>query len=285
MKNKKAFYLLKTVKSHWYFIKDKHFPNGIEMPSSTNILTMFPNPGLDFWKENTSPEEIKQKQDDGKIQGTKTHHSCFLLSIGEVISPNNGLTKNQIKLLPLETSEDKQKDDELLNYLQQPFTKREYKCIQSFQNFWEEFKPISIGREMKVYHKKLLYAGTLDWIGYLWNKKLKKYELWIIDYKISNTHNRNYEAQNMSYYKALCEMNKKRFKARLGILYLGKSTKKMFQLKEIEDKKRAWDDFIMAKKLWHSLNPNAKPDIKKEYEPIKIDISHKRKGRIIKLIK
>lgn len=286
MTNKKTFHLLKTNKGHWYFVQNEDFPNGMEMPSATNILDVFPNPGLDYWRENTSPEEIKRKQEEGKIQGSKVHHSCFLLSAGEIVQPSRGLSKKQVMLLPLETSEDtKKKDDKLLDYLMQPFTEREYKGLQGFQNYWEEYKPITVGREIKVYHKRLFYAGTLDWVGYLWNAKKKRYEFWVIDYKISNNHDRSYEAQVVSYFKALCQMYGKNFRARLGILYVGKATKKKFQLKELEDRKRAWDDFLTAKKLWHSLNPAAKPDIKEEYDPIQVDTSFKRKGRLIKLTK
>jgi len=283
-KKPNKFYLLPTEKNHWYYIQNQDFPSGVEMPSATTILDMFPNPGLDFWKTNTSPEEIKQKQEDGMIQGTKVHHYCYLIAHGETVFPI-GLTKRQIELLPLETSEDKQKDDKLLNYLMKPLTDREYKCILGFKNFWQEFKPITIGKELKVYHKKLRYAGTLDWVGYLFNKKTGKYELWIVDYKISKQHSRGYEGQNMCYYKALCEMYGKRFKARLGILYLGKATKKMFQLKEIEDKKRAWDDFMISKKLWHTFNTHASPKMATPKDAISVDISHKVKGRTVKLNK
>jgi len=279
------FYLLDTIKNHWYFIQNQDFPSGVEMPSATTILEMFPNPGLDFWKTNTSPEEIKQKQEDGMIQGTKVHHCCYLLAHGQTINPDQGLIRKQIELLPLETSEDKRKDDKLLNYLLQPLTEREAKCLESFKNYWEEFKPITIGKELKVYHKKLRYAGTLDWVGYLFNKKLGHYELWIVDYKISKQHSRGYEGQNMCYYKALCEMYGKRFNARLGILYLGKSTKKMFQLKEVDDKKRAWEDFMISKKLWHLFNTTASPIMVKERETVSVDTSHKIKGRTIKLSK
>jgi hypothetical protein len=278
-----SFYLLNTESSHWYFIKNEDFPNGVEMPSATNILNLFPNPNLDYWKENTSPEEIKQKQEDGKMSGSKVHHCCFLLAVGEEINPNIGLTKNQIRKLPLETSEDKAKDDELLFYLSLPLNKREFRGIEGFANFWEEYKPISIGKEMKVYHKHLRYAGTLDWVGYLWNKKTKKYELWVIDYKISNSHQRSYESQGVAYLKALNSMYKKPIRARVGILYLGKTTKKRFQLKEVTETKRAWDDFILVKKLWHSINPNISAPLIELKDNVSVDVSYKRKGRIIKL--
>jgi hypothetical protein len=274
-----------TVKGHWYYIENADFPNGIELPSVTNILDLFPNPQLDFWKENTSPEEIKLKQDEGKQQGSKVHHCCYLLSVGEEINPNIGLTKEQVRKLPLQTDEDKLKDDALLDYLLEPLTTREIRGIEGFANFWEEFKPITIARELEVYHKSFGYAGTLDWVGYLWNKKLKKYELWIIDYKISNSHSLCYESQIVCYERALKSMFKKRFKARLGILYLGKTTKKRFQLKEVSDRTTAWDRFMMTKKFWHSLYPEAKPKIKELVDNVKVDVSHKKKGKLIKLIK
>ena len=285
MSKKNIFKLLNTQNSHWYFIKNEDFPDGANLPSVTNVLDCFPNSGLRFWLENTSPEEIKQKQEDGKIQGSKLHHACFLLSGGEIIDPNIGLTKEQIYKLPLETSDDKQKDDELLNYLLQPFTIRENNGIIGFNNYWDEFKPVVVAREMQVYHKALRYAGTLDAIQYLWNKKEKKYEAWLIDYKISNQHSLAYELQLVSYYKALCKMYNRNFKLRLGILYLAKSTKKKFQLKEVIDKKEAWDNFILTKKLWHATNKNAEPKEEKPKEKISVDISFKMKGRKIKLNK
>jgi len=280
--NKRLFKLINTIKNHWYFIKDENFPTGIDMPSVTTILDCFPNPGLNHWRETTSPEEIKEKQEEGKIQGSKVHHTAYLLSIGEKINMNNGLTKEQIAKLPLETSDDKQKDLKLLNYLKEPYTDREIRSVKAFLNYWAEFKPITRERELHVYHKDLLYAGTLDWAGYLWSSKENKYEPWIIGYKISSVHSQSYESQIMAYYKALCRRYDKKYRIKLGLLYLGKPTKKMFQLKEVIDKQRAWDDFISTKKLWHSINPNAKPKTKEILDEVSVDITHKKKGKLIK---
>lgn len=286
MKKKNEFYLAPTDKGHWYFLRNEDFPDGVYLPSSTTILEYFPNPGLNHWRENTAPEVIKELQQKGTIQGTKTHHCCYLLTMGEEINPDFGLTKEQISKLPLETSEDKAKDDELLNYLLEPLTTRENRCIKTFKTFWSDYKPVTIAREIKVYNKTLEYAGTLDWVGYLWNAKKKKYELWIIDYKISKQHSKPYESQIVSYDKAMCKMYGKNFRFRLGVLYLGKSTKKGYQLKEIDNKKEAWDNFVYCQKLWNNVNSSAEPKFTEPRDKVKLDnVNYKVRGRTIKLTK
>lgn len=282
MKKRATFELLKTNNSHWYYIRNRDFPEGVEMPSSTNILEVFPNPNLKYWLKNTSPEEIEEKTEKGKNSGSKTHHACYLLSYGEIIDPNQGLTAVQLDKLVIETEDASKRDDDLIKYLSKPFNEREVRCLDGFKNYWEDLKPVTVERELKVYHRQYHYAGTLDWAGYLWNAKKKKYEFWLVDYKISNSHDLGYELQVASYYQALKNMfRKKNLKAKLGLLYLGKTTKKRYQLKEIEDKKKAWNSFLLTKRLWHIIFPNARPDTQVEYDKVSVDTSFKTKGRLI----
>ena len=259
--------LIEAENGHFYSIKDAY------LPSSTNILECFPNPGLTFWRENTDASVIKQKQEDGKIQGSKVHHCCYLLSLGETIN-SEGLTNKQINLLGLS-------NPRLIQYLKNPLTKRERKCIESFQVFYEDYQPETLKNEMIVYSLKNGYAGTLDWIGYLWNKKTKKRELWIIDYKISNSHSLAYDLQIASYYYALNESRKKRYKLKLGLLYLGKSTKKGYQLKESKNKHISFKNFLITKKLWHFLYPNVRPKIPAKVNDFKVK-TYKYKGKKVK---
>jgi hypothetical protein len=274
---KKKFELLETKKGHWYSIINEDFPHGINLPSVTNILEAYPNPGLDYWLTNTSPEEIKQKQDDGKEQGTKVHHCCYLMAQGEEIITETGLTDKQVQMLPIAGV-----DQKLVENLKSQLTKRETNCLEGFENYWEEFAPVNIARELMVYSKKMGYAGTLDWVGYLWDKKKKKYDLWFIDYKISKNHSREYELQLAAYFKAVCEMNKKRYRARKGVLYLGKPTKKKYQLKEVPETNKSFETFKSVKKLWHDLYPNAQPEFEILKESFKV-VPNKMKGRRIKI--
>lgn len=271
--------LLETDKGHWYHIKNDKVPDGVDLPSSTNILEAFPAPGLKYWLENTSPEEIKQKQDNGKIQGSKFHHLAYLLSLGERVT-RLGVNKDQLEKLPLETRTEKPKDRELLEYLQQPLTKRESNCLIGFENFWDEFKPITKAREIMVFSLKHGFAGTLDWAGYLWNKKKNKYEFWLLDYKISNQHDKKNESQIASYLRAVSEMRGKALRARLGLLYVGKPTKKKFQLKEVEDKKAAFQAFLNTKKLWEYTNPNAAPKFDVMQDEYQVNTEYKTRGKI-----
>ena len=94
--HKKTITLVETKQGHWYEIGDPETDEKIYLPSSTNILDCFPNKGLDIWMQATTPEEIKRKQDEGKIQGSKMHHCISLQIMGETVS-TNGITDEQIK--------------------------------------------------------------------------------------------------------------------------------------------------------------------------------------------
>ena len=129
-----------TRNGHWYEVKDDELNESIYLPSSTNILSAFPNPGLKFWLENSSPEEIKRAQEDGKIQGSKVHHAIDLEIAGEKIGIN-GFTDEQLKMTGLT-------DKRLLSYLRKELTEREEKCLIGFENFWEDYQPITVGNEL-----------------------------------------------------------------------------------------------------------------------------------------
>lgn len=271
---KKTITLVETQSGHFYEIVDPEINESIFLPSSTTILSCFPNPGLDIWLQTSTPEEIKRAQEDGKMQGTKTHKCVELQIMGDHVF-TTGITDAQIKKLDLV-------DRKLINYLKEPLTTREEEALIGFENFWEEYKPITVASELMVFSGKHGYAGTLDWVGYLWNEKKKTYEFWIVDWKISKTLDRSYDLQLASYWKAVEETYKKKFpKARLGILQLGKNKCK-FSFKEVKDKKKAWDVFLTTKKIYDDLHPNSQPKIVSRREKFFVE-QHKKKGKIVKL--
>ena len=109
---------LDTVANHWYTIVCPEFPQGIVLPSPTSIMEhCFPKPGLDMWKINTSAEEIKYKQEAGKLSGSKTHHGAYLMNQGVKLNAM-GFTEKQIAMLPLSP------ENKLANYLREPFTRK-----------------------------------------------------------------------------------------------------------------------------------------------------------------
>lgn len=249
---------LKRVENgHWYYVDNEDFPGGKDLVSVTTFLDVIPSPGLRFWWENTDPETIKRKQDEGKRQGSKVHHCSYLLSQGEKLS-SDGLTKNQIKKLPLLSEDDALADKDLLSYLRQPFTKREKDCLKGLMNFWNDFNPLPLEKEITVYSKKYEYAGTLDLIAKLKAPKAKRETLFVVDYKTSVSHDLNYERQLACYVRALKEMRKNK-QYKMAILYLGKPTKKRYQFKIIDSYRESLAGALRAKQEWHCRFPNAKP--------------------------
>lgn len=271
----KTISLVETAAGHWYKIEDPETNDFIYLPSATNILDAFPNKQLDIWAETTSPEEIKRAKDDGKIQGTKVHHSVDLMLNGEKVELS-GITERQIEILGLS-------DKKLVAYLKQELTEREEKGLIGFQNFWEDFKGITVANEIMVYSGKHGYAGTLDWIGYLWNAKKKAYELWLLDWKTSKQLSRENDLQVAAYHKALEELHGKKFKLRVGILQVGNKNKCKYTLKEVTDEKQAFDLFITTKKLWDDLNPSKEPPISYRQQEFTINTEHKKKGKKLNL--
>lgn len=285
--NKNTITLVETSAGHWYEIQGEEFQEPLYLPSSTTILNCFPNPGLDMWKQTTDYEEIKRKQEEGKRQGTKTHKIIELRLMGQSVS-GSGINDDQIKLLGLS-------EKKLINYLKEPLTDREEEALVGAENFWEEFKPITIASEIMVYSKKYGYAGTADWVGYLWDKKKKKYEIWIVDWKISKSIERGYDLQAVSYWKAFEETYGKKFpNMRIGILQLG-ANKCNYSFKEVKNKKGdvskdknkakkiAWDLFLTTKKIYDDLYPNSHHQITKRREQFDAFPVYKKKGKTIKL--
>jgi hypothetical protein len=257
---------------HWYEIRDDELNESIYLPSSTNILSCFPNPGLDFWRETTSPEEIRERQEAGKMQGSKMHHCIDLQISGETVGIG-GITRDQIEKLGLV-------DRKLIAYLREPLTEREEEALIGMENFWNDFRPVTVSNELLVFSLKYKYAGTMDWIGYLWNKKKNKYELWIVDWKISKTLDRSYDLQLASYWRAFEETYKRRLgKIRLGILQLGKNKCK-YSFKEVEDKNESFKLFLKTKEIWDDLHPSKSPKIVSRREKFSLLKFNKRGKKI-----
>jgi len=247
---------LDTLVGHWYTVSCPEFPQGIVLPSPTNIMEhCFPKPGLDAWKINTSAEEIKFKQETGKASGSKAHHGAFLMNQGQRLSAS-GFTKAQIAMLPISG------EDKLAQYLAEPFTDRELLCFEALENFNKDYEPELVEQEKLVYSLRHRYAGTLDWIGFINLGKKKGILPFLLDYKISASHDLSYCAQIAAYLTALQEMTGKAFPCQLGLLYLGKKTKKKYQLKIVDNPRKHFWAFLNSKHLWHHLYPNAQPKMR-----------------------
>lgn len=276
MKNSRI-HLVESSAGHYYFYQHPTIcPEGKYFPSITTILEAFPNKGLDFWKSNTSPDEIRDKQERGKMQGTKLHHCIDLGIKGHIIS-KDGVTREQCKDLKIS-------DRRLLNYLMEPLTDRECKALDGVENFARIFEPKTVANEIIVVSLKHEYAGTCDWVGYLKNKE-GKHELWVLDWKISNTKSRNNELQVVGYKRALLERFRYRkglAKAKLGTVYFGMN-KCHFSLSEVKDEKQVFNLFLSTKKLWHDANPKLPEFDTNLKERFAFNMQNKITGKLIKL--
>lgn len=307
--------LFEADSGHWYFIEDPSENWSIWLRSATNILDSFPNPDIKFWLSNTMPEEIRKKQEEGKIQGTKVHKAIELQIMGDTVNIE-GITDEQIQKLGV-------KEKSLVNYLKQPFTKREEEALNGAENFWKDYQPITIASELMVYnlwwihkvsgknilHKDYLklselqrldyymtgYAGTLDWFGYLWEwdkkprakkgeeppERTGKYNLWLVDWKISKMLDLSYDSQVAAYWKGFIFAFRKKVNPRLGILQLGKN-KCNYSFKEVKNKEKAWEMFLVTKQLSDYCNPEREPSKVERQQEFKLP-EFKKKGKKLTL--
>ena len=170
----------------------------------------------------------------------------------------------------------------LIEYLKQPLSEREEEALVGAENFWEKYKPITVLNEFMVFSLKHGFAGTADWLGYLWDEKKKRYDLWLVDWKISKSLDRSYDLQLASYWKAMSATYHKPFgKIRLGILQLGKN-KCNFSFKEVKDKKTAWKLFLKTKEIYDDLHGKTQPTIIERRKSFSLQ-KFSKKGKIIKL--
>lgn len=154
--------------------------------------------------------------------------------------------------------------EELFNGVQISMTgrsKKERWCIVSGANFLTDLKIRAIQTEqivgydttLKVNNREIrvLYAGTTDLICEIWNPKLNKWEIWVIDYKTSKEAFLSHRIQVIGYAEACVSAGKITHYDRAGILLLGKQTKRGYQLVDATDLGRnkwklSFNDFLNA---------------------------------------
>lgn len=87
--------------------------------------------------------------------------------------------------------------------------------FDGFREWWDKYRPVVIGSELRLYHKLLRYAGTADLVCVIGD------ELWIIDYKSTSVLSEMLlRVQLEAYAKALESQGVK--VARKGALHLRK---------------------------------------------------------------
>ncbi len=145
-------------------------------------------------------------------------------------------------------------DDEVeLKIDESPDARDIWKCVQAFERWYLEDEPRIVAIEETFFLEKEGYAGTIDLVCYIIDKKTGKEDLWIIDEKSGKGPYKSHEIQVSAYKKA-----KRKYKtARLAILQVGMKTQKGWKLTEIQD---CYPEFERLLGLWKFVTGGVFPD-------------------------
>ena len=131
-----------------------------------------------------------------------------------------------------------------------------------FVEWWEEYNPTLLEAEVHLFSDKLKVAGTCDLVCEIDG------EIWIIDFKTSNSIQTTYELQTAIYAECYEECYGKKIDKQ-GILWLKSKKKKPTKGKiqgkgwEMVESKRTHEEnldiFLTVKKLFDLENPKHKP--------------------------
>ena len=137
-----------------------------------------------------------------------------------------------------------------------------WQMFLKFVEWWETYKPTLLETEVHLFSDEIKVAGTCDLVCEIDD------ELWVIDFKTSNSLQTTYELQTSVYTKCYEECFGKKVD-RQGILWLKSNKKKPSKDKmqgkgwEMFESKRTHEEnldiFLTVKKLFDLENPKHKP--------------------------
>lgn len=228
------------VDERWY-VKEVDKVN-IFVPSVTWITGFYPK-GVEFyrWLASKGWDESIAIRDAAGDKGSKVHYAVDKLLKGE-----------EVKMEDKFFNQSKEENEEL--------TVEEYQCLMSFVAWYEEFKPEALFCEITFFTDK--FAGTIDFICKMKNKKTGLDEFWLIDWKTSKSIWPSMHLQLSAYKKGalnIPDINSKvdMENIKLGILQLGYTrNKKGYKFTEIEDNYKL---FEASYEIWKSECENIEP--------------------------
>ena len=123
------------------------------------------------------------------------------------------------------------------------------RCLKSFMDWVEEYKPEFISNEYIVWNEKENYAGTVDLYCKIGEDN------YFVDFKTSKSIHIQHKVQVVAYSAA------DKREGKCAILHLGNTTKKRYSwlVAKDEDVPKYWDQFLKTNSLFKTLNPNAHP--------------------------
>lgn len=215
---------------------------GVYYPSVTTILQYMPkNKYFETWLKDVGHNANIIMKRAGK-EGTQVHEGIETLLAGEEL-------------------------DWMDDYGNAKYNETVWEMINKFVDFWKTYKPELISTEEFVYSDEHKYAGTADLVCKLDG------EVWLIDFKTSNSLHKSYDLQLASYAKALKECRDVEIE-RTGILWF-KSSKRGpskqkgriqgagWELKVVDEIEENFELFKLIQRLYNLENPDTEPIYRK----------------------
>jgi len=210
--------LAETLSQHWYKVW-KAKPDGSKgkflgtFPSSTTILNAYPQSAyLTQWIAEKGWNESQRIKSDAGERGTKIHTATELLEDGEEL-------------------------------LKGDYGLEEWWKINSFVNWYEQYKPELIAKEFPVFSQKGKYAGRLDRIYIIGG------EVTLLDIKSSSGIHEHFPLQFASYAKAVEETTDLKI-VQTACLQLGAQNKNNYRFVVYPDWKDHYKVFESVRKVW-----------------------------------
>ena len=211
---------------------------GVYYPSVTSVLSYMPkNKFFESWMKDVGHNADLIMRKAGE-EGTQTHNAIEDLLDGKEV-------------------------EWMDDYGNAKYSELVWSMILKFKEFWEIAKPELISKEEFTYSDEHKYAGTSDALV-----KIND-EIWLIDFKTSNSLHKSYDLQLAAYAKAIEEV--KGIKVdRTGILWFksakrgpgrkeGEFQGKGWELKAIDEVDTNFELFKLIYKLYELENPTTAP--------------------------
>lgn len=168
-----------TSDERWYakggnFNESTGLPEYKAYPSVTWIVSVYPKPGLQKYRDNVGAEEAELAKRLGGERGSKVHEACSAIIMGEEVRVDSKFTNPNTGNL-------------------EELTPDEIRCIQSFVEWKKAFNPKFLAWDENVYSDKHAYAGTLDAVAQIGD------EVFLIDFKTSKVLGTDYDMQVSAY--------------------------------------------------------------------------------------
>ena len=230
--------LAPTLSQHWYYVW-KATPTGKKgkylgvFPSSTTILNAYPQSAqLTQWIAEQGWNESQKIKSEAGEDGTLIHKGIeYLLDGGEIIQ--DGYIPGSNRMVSLKS----------------------YWKLSTFVNWYNEYQPTIIAKEMKIFNKKGGYAGTLDALIEV------RGEIVLVDWKSSSSIHENFPLQFASYAVAIEQMTDLKID-QTACLQLGAKNKNGYRYVMYPDWKDHYKVFQNVQATWKYDNFDSKVNAK-----------------------